>query len=97
MIGSDTNDLNDKNAKFGHILEMLLFKRSRIIYGARNKIVELGNMINELSNKGNLLVYCGPTSYIEDLDNEVEQESLTQLQAVNKLLGEKRYKVCPIY
>ena len=92
MIGSDTNDLNDRNAKFGQILEMLLFKRSRIIYGARNKIVELSKIINELSNKGNLLVYCGPTSYMEDLENEVERESLTQLQVVNKLLGEKGIK-----
>src|SRR5690606_3491943 len=33
MIGYDTNDISDKSNRYGNALEMLLFKRSRIIYG----------------------------------------------------------------
>src|SRR5690606_4143500 len=92
MIGYDTNDISDKSNRYGNALEMLLFKRSRIIYGAANKLITMTNMIGELEKKGNLLIYCGPTSYKSDLNDEIEAQSLTQLQTVNKILGQMGIK-----
>ena len=86
MIGSDVEDFNDKYSK---ALEMLLFKRARIVYGAVSKLEVLKDMIEEIVDKGKLLIYCGPTSYTTNLDSDVEDEALTQLQTVNRILADK--------
>lgn len=84
LIGNDIDDISDKYSK---ALEMLLFKRARIIYGAQSKIDQLEKIVEELSKKGRLLIYCGPTSYTNEVESDVLRDSLTQLQTVNKLLG----------
>lgn len=87
ILGFDAENYSDS---FNNpIAEMLLFKRARIIYGAINKLVILDQIIDEIENKGNLLIYCGPTSYTETLNAEVLEESETQLESVNKLLARK--------
>jgi superfamily II DNA or RNA helicase len=86
LIGSDVDHMHDGYDK---ALEMLLFKRARIVYGAQEKIRVLGHIVEGLSDKGRLLIYCGPTSsYVEDLAGTGEV-SKSQLIAVNKLLASK--------
>lgn len=84
FLGKDVEDLPEINDK---ALEMLLFKRARIVYGAKSKLDKLSDMVQELSRKGRLLIYCGPTYYVPDLENDLFDESISQLQAVNKILG----------
>jgi superfamily II DNA or RNA helicase len=86
MIGSDVEDFNNKYSK---ALEMLLFKRARIVYGAVSKLEVLKDMIEDIVDKGKLLIYCGPTSYTTNFDSDVEDEALTQLQTVNRILADK--------
>ena len=86
MIGSDVEDFNDKYSK---ALEMLLFKRARIVYGVVSKLEVLKDMIEDIVDKGKLLIYCGPTSYTTNFDSDVEDEALTQLQTVNRILADK--------
>lgn len=85
-IGYDVDDMNDSIVSYEGV-ELLLFARARIVYGAINKLNELEKIIPDLAAKKNLIVYCGPTSYSIETQNEAEKESLTQLQAVNQLLG----------
>ena len=60
LIGTDVEDYFDGQGKH---LEMLLFNRARIVYGARRKLEVLEEIIGEVEKKGKLLIYCGPTSY----------------------------------
>ncbi|MDY3195493.1 MAG: DEAD/DEAH box helicase family protein [Paracholeplasma sp.] len=85
-LGHDADDYKDTYDK---ALEMLLFKRARIVYGAINKIEVLQQIIDKIEKKGNLLIYCGPTSYTTELLNDTEEESISQLRLVNKILIEK--------
>ena len=39
-----------------------------------------------------LLIYCGPTTYTDDLASEVSNEAINQLQQVNNLLAKKGMK-----
>jgi superfamily II DNA or RNA helicase len=87
LIGYDIEDMNDKYAHFSGLLEILLFSRARIIYGAEGKIKELENIVTDIANQKNLIIYCGPTSYLNENNNNTEKDSLTQLETVNKLLG----------
>lgn len=80
-----------KNAD--NILELLLFKRAKIVYGAYNKLEALENILDDLSHEDYFLIYCGvsSTSSHEENDLEVENESQyeaeTQLTSVNNLLN----------
>lgn len=87
LIGSDIDEMNDRFAQFGSILELLLFARARVVYGAINKIEVLKDIVPILSEQKNLIIYCGPTSYLNETEDENEKDSLTQLETVNKLLG----------
>ena len=86
MIGSDVDEFSDH---YNKALEMLLFKRAKIIYGAQNKIIELETLIDKSFDKKRLLVYCGPTAYTEDLSEEISNESMSQLKQVNTLFANK--------
>ena len=86
MIGRDVDDKSDKSSQYGQALDKLLFKRARIVYGASNKLIKLKEIVTELSKKKNLIVYCGPTSYLTETEDETTNISLTQLEAVNNLL-----------
>ena len=48
LIGRDIDDITDTNNK---ALEMLLFKRAKIIYGASNKLKRLSTLIDEIDDK----------------------------------------------
>lgn len=90
LYGYDPVDINDKLSRHekSEMIEMLLFSRARIIYGAANKINRLADIVMDLAEQKNLIVYCGPTSYSIQTDDDTEKDSLTQLEAVNKLLGQ---------
>lgn len=86
LIGHDIDEYNERYAKYQSILETYLFNRARIIYGAKQKLSVLKEIVKPISDKGNLLIYCGPTSfYLEDESNQI---ALNQLQAVNYELGQ---------
>ena len=88
LIGYDVDDMSDKYAQFGGLLEILLFTRARIVYGAEGKIIELKNIVPTIAEQKNLIIYCGPTSYLNENANLTEKDSLTQLETVNRLLGD---------
>jgi len=87
MIGYD-----DEN-KMDHLsleAQLVLFKRSRIIYGARKKLSKLDCLIDKISDLKYTLVYCGATrSDISDKDDQVEANGEKQLDSVNDLLHSK--------
>lgn len=75
------NDSQDYETK--KLLELTNYKRARVIYGAKQKISKLKELIIDgVIERDYLLVYCGATSY----NKEDGQESLTQLNVVNRLL-----------
>jgi superfamily II DNA or RNA helicase len=88
LIGNDIDDMSDKFIKYNKYLEILLFDRARVIYGAKNKLEGLRTIVPPLAKQKNLIIYCGPTSYINEKSAENEKDSITQLESVNKLLGE---------
>ena len=77
------NNTEDNDAR--KQLELLNYKRARVVYGAKQKINKLRRLlIDGKIERDYLLIYCGATSY----NNEEGQESLTQLNVVNHLLKE---------
>lgn len=85
MIGRDISDLSDSIID-QEIVQRMLFKRARIAYGAINKIEKLEELLVNMENKDNLLIYSGPTSYADLNLDDVDKESITQLEVVNSLL-----------
>jgi superfamily II DNA or RNA helicase len=86
LIGHDTQEMADG---YDQALEMLLFKRARIIYGAINKIKALELLLDKLVTKKRTLIYCGSSSQNVVSENELEEASLSQLEQVNVLLANK--------
>ncbi len=89
-LGYDPGEMGDPEKN--PFLEQLLFKRSRIIYGANNKLKKLVDLVNNLKNNGslkNLLIYCGATSYNEDYSKDVNDDAQTQIEKVNALLNKE--------
>ena len=84
LIGHD-DETKIRNAT--EILEQLLFKRSRILYNAKEKLEQLKILGSKQLNDKYLIVYCG-VSTSDNLVNVSENEdlSLTQLEAVNVIL-----------
>lgn len=91
MLGTD-DEFNMQNLSIE--AQMILFKRSRILYGASNKIDKLDKLWDSLFRQKHVLVYCGATS-TDNQDEDAEQRAalnefgLTQLERVNKLLVER--------
>lgn len=83
MLG---NDADEYKQGFPIQAEMLLFKRARIIYGARAKLDVLNSKVKEFTDGGNTLIYCGPASYSHENEKDVDATSQTQLEAVNDIL-----------
>lgn len=74
--------------------EQLLFRRSRIIYGATNKMTKFNKLINQIEEKGRLVVYSGITSEKEVEMNLTEEEAnnqtfLKQIDNVADILNKK--------
>lgn len=76
------NDPDDKEAR--RLLDLLYFSRSRIIYGARQKLDSLVELLNESVDLEYLLIYCGAADITSP--DDVESDSLSQLNAVNSIL-----------
>jgi len=77
----------DPDTKKGFITkdaELLLFKRSRLIYSAAEKLDYIEKNSKTLLNQGKLLIYCGATS---KNSKEELKNSNSQLQSVNMILG----------
>lgn len=66
-------------------LSMLLFARARLLGAARNKLIELNNLLIAHSPKPLSLFYCGDGS-VEDEDSG---ESVRQIDAVSTILHER--------
>ena len=54
--------------------ELLLFKRSRILAGARNKTDLLISLMQKYKCEGHILVYCGATSVEDEEAGEIERQ-----------------------
>lgn len=73
------------------LIELLLIKRSRIVAGAENKIIELEKIMRKLENESHILVYCGTAKHIiwhEEEDKYYDKE-IRQLDSVTDLIGNK--------
>lgn len=77
------HNIKEENGKIilNEVAKMLLIKRSKIVAGAKNKLVLLNNIMKDFKEKYNILVYCGATSYKND---EVVER---QIDKVCKILG----------
>lgn len=62
-----------------------LLKRAKLIAGAENKLAALREKIKDYKNDNHILVYCGATTI--DNPNSDEKDSIRQIQAVCKMLG----------
>lgn len=79
------------NCKLNKRGEILAIKRSRIVAGARNKLLRLREIIKSesYSKKSNILVYCGATNVIDegaDMSN-IDGDDIRQIEAVTRILG----------
>ena len=61
----------------------LLLKRSRLVAGAKNKISELKNLMEDNSDKHDMLIYCGATN-VEDEDSS---EEVRQIDYITRMLN----------
>ena len=61
----------------------LLLKRSRLVAGAKNKISELKNLMEDNSDKHDMLIYCGATN-VEDEDSS---EEIRQIDYITRMLN----------
>lgn len=71
--------------------ELLAIERSRIIAGAKSKLIQLKECISTYRNDYFMLVYCGATNILDgtkDFSN-TEQKDIRQIDAVIQLLGNK--------
>lgn len=69
--------------------EMLLIKRSRIIAGARNKLLILEQLMEDYKNDNNILVYCGATKVFPDREDDYDEDDARQIERVVDILGNK--------
>jgi DNA phosphorothioation system restriction enzyme len=68
--------------------KQLLIKRSRIIAGARGKLITLENIMQDHINDNYLLVYCGATTVKENDEDDLDFGK-RQIDLVTDLLGNK--------
>lgn len=90
-----TRDKNGK-IKLSEKAKMLLIKRSRIVAGARNKLVKLEEILNEYRTTYYNLVYCGATKYYDSEGKELDDctEDVKQIDAVQRLINQKLHMNC---
>lgn len=83
LVGGDKKEIPEAAKPY-------LLKRARLIAGAENKLEALREQILKYKNKNHLLVYCGATTIDapdNDSANSDEKETIRQIQAVCKMLG----------
>ena len=67
----------------------LLLQRSRVVAGAKNKLLKLRELMEKYKNDTHILVYCGATR-TQDFSNdtsEPDEEGERQIVSVSKMLG----------
>lgn len=77
------------NVKITEKGKMLLLQRARIVAGAKSKLDELRNQMQQYKDDTHILVYCGATkvqTYEYD-ESEYDEEGERQIVAVSKILG----------
>ncbi|WP_313628014.1 DEAD/DEAH box helicase family protein [Enterococcus italicus] len=86
---SDENEMRTLSLE----AQMILFKRSRILYGASEKMEKLPILLEEIDSKKHLIIYCGVTSPAEDTElmRNTLDTGMNQLKRVNSLLQEKDF------
>lgn len=72
--------------------KMILFKRSRILAGARQKIDILMSLLENYKDDKYILIYCGATTNINDETGEMNKQIDIVTQQLDKLLGIKVHK-----
>lgn len=83
--------LRDKRGKLvlSDVGKMLLVRRARLVAGASEKVVRLGEIMEDYRDQSHMLIYCGAATlrdpnYIEGV---VEQEEKRQIDIVANMLG----------
>ena len=78
-------NIKEENGKtiLNDIAKNLLIKRARLVAGASNKLVLLRNLMAGYKDKNYILVYCGATKTIDELEDVEER----QIEKVCKILG----------
>ncbi|WP_220728769.1 DEAD/DEAH box helicase family protein [Apilactobacillus xinyiensis] len=71
--------------------QIKLFERSRIIYGAQNKLQKLDKLMGSMKNSKHILIYCGATNVNEVSDDYLDDETYydKQITMVNNMLMKK--------
>ena len=77
--------------------EMLLFKRARLVATAQEKLSKLAEMMPDFQDKQGILVYCGTSGRISEVDEyrpmeEISKEEKSQIDAVARLLNSLEIK-----
>ena len=67
--------------------QMLLFKRTRLVAGAEEKVNRLKELMQLYTNEKHILIYCGATRGFERYKGEKER----QIDIVEKMLGNELY------
>lgn len=77
------------NVKITEKGKMLLLQRARIVAGAKSKLDELRNQMQQYKEDTHILVYCGATRVqtFEYDASEYDEEGERQIVAVSKILG----------
>lgn len=77
------------NVKITEKGKMLLLQRARIVAGAKSKLDELRNQMQQYKDDTHILVYCGATKVqtFEYDESECDEEGERQIVAVSKILG----------
>lgn len=77
------------NVKITEKGKMLLLQRARIVAGAKSKLDELRNQMQQYKEDTHILVYCGATRVqtFEYDESEYDEEGERQIVAVSKILG----------
>lgn len=83
--------IKDKNGKYklNKHGEILALKRSRIVAGASEKLNALREQIRPYIHSNNILVYCGATNVLDELNDQsfTDVEDVRQIEAVTNILG----------
>ena len=80
-------NIESKNGKtrLSKIGQQILFKRSRLIAGAEEKLPKLYELMDAHRDESHILVYCGATRGFETIPGEKER----QIDRVEKMLGKE--------
>ena len=80
-----SKNIKIKNGKITitEIGQQLLFKRSRLIAGAEEKLPKLKELLEPIINESHILVYCGATRGFEEFYGQKER----QIDRVEKIIG----------